>query len=165
MKLYAARNLDAYALLTWALRQQGLFSCPSIARTPNGKPWFPDCPGQHFSLSHSGKLCFCALSDRPVGADIELIRPRNDSLPRYALTDREYARYETLGGNWPAFYTLWTRKEAWCKYTGEGLSGAWGADPREDGLYYRSYLGADWRAAVCGEEPPPAEIIWYREAL
>ena len=113
---------DAYALLAEAaLQVWGMAALPGIARLPGGKPVFPDHPDQHFSLSHSGGLALVALSDRPVGADIEVIRPRSPGLPAYVCRGAEYDRFLALGGDWPAFYTLWTEKESLLKYTGEGL--------------------------------------------
>ena len=29
-----------------------------------------------------------------------------------------------------------------------------------DGLHFRVYSGPGWRAAACGESPPPEEILW-----
>lgn len=161
LTLYGALNCPARPLLAWALAQEyGLTSLPPLARTPLGKPYFPDRPDLEFSLSHSGRLTLCALSARPVGVDIEQIRPRGASLPRYALTAAEYARFQAAGGDWPAFYTLWTRKEAWCKYTGQGLRRQWGQAPPEEGGFVRTYAGPDWRASVWGEEEPPENIHW-----
>lgn len=161
MYLYGSRNTTPQTLLGDALaRAYGLSVLPPLARTPLGKPYLPDYPHLHFNWSHSGQLTLCVLSDRPVGVDIEVMRPRGASLPRYALTPEEYARYQALGGDWPAFYTLWTRKEAWCKYTGEGLRRRWGEAPPQEGLYFRTYAGETWRAAVCGEEEPPETICW-----
>ncbi len=161
MKLYGAQNLSPETLLTLALeRAYGLSSLPPLARTPLGKPYLPSCPHIHLNWSHSGPLILCALSDRPVGVDIAVLRPRGTSLPRYALTPEEYALYLELGGDWPAFYALWTRKEAWCKYTGEGLRPRWGEAPPSQGLCFGTYAGETWRAAVCGEEEAPREICW-----
>ena len=67
------------------------------------KPWFPDYPHLHFSVSHSGSLSLCALGETPVGADVELVRPRSGRLPRYALSDGEYAWYRERGGRWEDF--------------------------------------------------------------
>lgn len=164
MYLYGSRNTTPQTLLEYVLaRTHGLSSLPALARTSLGKPYLPDRPDLHVNWSHSGNLTLCALSDRPVGVDIEVMRPRGASLPRYALTPEEYAQYQALGGDWPAFYTLWTRKEAWCKYTGEGLRRRWGEAPPEEGLHFRTYIGEDWRAAVCGEEEPPKDICWMED--
>lgn len=94
---------------------------PEIARTERGKPYFPHHPELHFSLSHSGNLALCALADTPIGADLELVRPRKPGLPRYVLSDRERAWYEGRGSCWEDFYILWTLKEARVKCTGQGI--------------------------------------------
>ena len=103
------------------------------------------------------------LPENVAGKDL-VIRPRTASLPRYALTALEYAQYQADGADWPAFYALWTRKEAWCKYTGQGLRRQWGEDIPTDGLFLRSYQGSTWRAALCGEEAPPTAIEWKEAA-
>ncbi len=163
LTLYGIQDVPPPVLLSYALeRELGLTFLPKIARTDRGKPYFPDRPALHFSWSHSGPYVLCALSDRPVGADIEVIRPRRSDLPYYALTEPERREYFSLGGDWPAFYTMWTRREAWCKYTGVGLRAQWGQTPQTEGLRCASYAGADWRASVCGEEAPPEGILWVK---
>ncbi len=162
MKLYGAKKCPTQAFLAWVLEiEYGLSPLPTLERTALGKPYFPALPHIQFSISHSKDLILCALAEYPVGVDIEDIRPRRETLPKYALTEAEFARYQALGGDWPAFYTLWTRKEAWCKYTGQGLKPLWGQTPPEN-LHYGAYVGDGWRAAVCGEEIPPAEILWLK---
>lgn len=167
MVLYGTQDASALSLLSYALeREHGLRSLPEIRRAERGKPYFPDLPEICFSWSHSGRYVLCALSRRPVGVDLEIVRPRRETLPGYAFTGAELAEYRAMGGGWPAFYTLWTRKEAWCKYTGDGLRASWGQTPPVDVLHYGAYTGPDWRAAVCGEEVPPAGILWVdREVL
>lgn len=160
MKLYGSTKCPTQDFLARVLEiEYGISPLPTLARTELGKPYFPALPQIQFSISHSKSLILCALSERPVGVDIEDIRPRRDPLPRYALTKEEFSRYQAMGGDWPAFYALWTRKEAWCKYTGQGLKHLWGQTPPED-LHYGTYTGEGWRAAVCGEEKAPGEIIW-----
>ena len=68
--------LCAYLLLRLALREAcGWRDLPEIRLTSLGKPWFPEFPEVHFNLSHTGGAVLAALSDRPVGVDIERIRP------------------------------------------------------------------------------------------
>ncbi len=161
MLLYATKSRSALSFLENLLQSAyHLPSLPAISKHPNGKPYFPDYPDLHFNFSHTGPYLLCALSAYPVGVDIECIKPRSASLPRYALTTEEYDRYEQLGSDWRAFYTLWTKKEAWCKYTGEGLQRSLKKTPSEEGVFLRSYEGKDFCACVCGEEAPPQEMIW-----
>ena len=162
--LYGSREGNPQKLLLWALQQtHGFAALPPLARTPLGKPYFPQYHGLHFNLSHSGPLTVCALSTLPVGVDIEQIRPRGASLPRYALTEREYTVFQRMGGDWPAFYALWTRREAWCKYTGQGLKPQWKQDIPATGLSFGAYCGEGWQASVCGLEPPPEAILWKED--
>ena len=121
MKLYGAQGVSPQVLLAYALSHgYQLSPPPALARTPLGKPYFPQYPHLHINWSHSGSLVLCALSDSPVGVDVEWVRPRAATLPRYALTPEEYDAFQHQGGDWSAFYGLWTKKEAWCKYTGQG---------------------------------------------
>jgi 4'-phosphopantetheinyl transferase len=143
---------DAYALLSAAAeRVWGLETLPQLVRLPGGKPVFARDPGHHFSLSHSGPLALCALSDRPVGADLELVRPRSAKLPAYVFRGEQYDRFLALGGGWDAFYTLWTETESILKYTGDGLK-ALRRCALPPGCALTDLSGEGWRAAVCGHE-------------
>ncbi len=150
---------DGYALLAALLAAHVGESLPAMERKEGGKPWFPSRPDLHFSVSHSGALALCALSDREVGADVELIRPRRERLPAYALDGEELDWYRARGGGWEWFYTLWTLKEARVKCTGQGLR----RPPREisvpllepgetgdwDGFRFTALAGEVWRGALC----------------
>ena len=143
---------DARELLTRAVQKVwGLDTLPEVTRLPGGKPVFANHPNFHFNLSHSGTLALCALSDCPVGADIEVIRPRSTKLPAYVFKGAEYDRFLALGGDWDAFYTLWTEKESILKYTGEGLKALWRA-ALPVGCVLTNLSGEGWRGAVCGHE-------------
>ncbi len=161
--IWRVEQRDAYALLgRLAGEHWGLEPLPELARRPGGKPWFPTCPRCRFSLSHSGGLALCALSPREVGADLEVVRPRREGLPRYALSDREYRWFRARGGRWEDFYTLWTLKEARVKCTGEGLRRpareirvpllAPGETGSREGFTFTALAGESWRGAVCEME-------------
>lgn len=158
--LFGSRGGTTTELLQMALRQvYGWQELPPIARAERGKPYFPGCPQVHFNYSHSRELILCALSDAPVGVDLEWVRPRRPGLPRFCLAEEELAWYEGRGSQWEDFYTLWTRREAWCKYSGRGLASLGRrALPRE--LQFTALSGPGWRGAVCAEERPQGEIKW-----
>jgi len=91
-----------------------------------GKPFF-DC-GVHFCISHSFDAFAFAVSDSPVGIDIEKIRPYSDGVAYRVLTEDEliFWKHGTISGldnftDKERFFYLWTRKEAYSKYTGKGL--------------------------------------------
>jgi phosphopantetheinyl transferase len=152
---------DPYALLASLWEDQGRGPMPpreTLERAEGGKPFFLHAPFS-FSLSHSGDLALCALSGRPVGADVELVRPRRAGFPRYALSDREFAWFQDRGGQWEDFYTLWTLKEAKVKCTGEGLRQPPrtvaapllppGESIEQDGFSFTALAGQGWRGAIC----------------
>ncbi len=99
----------------------------------------------HFSLTHSGPWALLALArDRPVGADLERLRPRQRllQLARRHFTAAEYATLRSLPAprRLPAFYRLWTAKEAVLKAHGAGL--AYGL-----GRVGMAWDGEDWQPA------------------
>ena len=79
--------------------------------------------GPDFSLSHSGFFVACAVSSREIGADIEALRPIRPALAKRVCTPEEL-RYISAGGEFDSarFLAVWTAKEAYCKYTGEGIA-------------------------------------------
>jgi 4'-phosphopantetheinyl transferase len=80
-----------------------------------------------FNMSHSGDIAVYALSSRrEVGVDVEEIRPLADAdtIAERFFSRREHAEYRALPpGDRPlGFFQCWTRKEAFIKALGEGLS-------------------------------------------
>lgn len=163
---------DAYELLgELVTAEYGLADLPPVEREENGKPFFPSAPGLHFNLSHSGGLALCGAGGAPLGVDVELVRPRRAGLARHVLSGREYAWFQQQGGDWGAFYTLWTLKEARVKCTGRGLRQpprtiavpllVPGEEGMLDGLAFRAYSGESWRAAACCVPPetPSGRIV------
>jgi len=80
-----------------------------------------------FNVSHSGELALIACSRRgEIGVDIEEIRLLTDAdlVASQFFSPREVARLRALplGMRNEAFFRCWTRKEAYVKALGEGLS-------------------------------------------
>ena len=99
----------AYRLLGFALRQvYGMDELPTVEREKGGKPYFPQYPDICFNLSHSYGAVVCALHDRPVGVDIERLRPAPKRL--------------ASGTDDLSFFRLWTAKEASVKREGKGVA-------------------------------------------
>lgn len=94
-----------------------------------GKPALaaPGPTGLHFNLSHTGDVALLAVSPTvELGVDIEAVRgtPCEDGLPALVFSAREQATLGALPVNLQlrAFYLGWTRKEAFVKACGQGLS-------------------------------------------
>lgn len=94
------------------------FSCDRL-----GKPYAVDLPVQ-FNLSHSGPYALCAVSARPVGADIQVLRPVKDALIRRVCSPEEVDYLCWQGDRslqTARFIQLWTVKEALLKCCGTGI--------------------------------------------
>jgi 4'-phosphopantetheinyl transferase len=94
--------------------------------TGTGKPFLVSMPGLHFNLTHSADFAAVAVARTPVGIDIEQIRPLDDAreIASHYFSAAECDALEKLpeGERLRAFYRCWTRKEAYVKARGEGLS-------------------------------------------
>src|SRR4051794_817499 len=91
----------------------------------HGKPRLADASGVQFNLSHSHDLCLIAVGrDVPIGIDVELACPIADfdGVAGEFMTARERARMANAADPLAAFYRAWTRKEAYVKAIGAGLS-------------------------------------------
>jgi 4'-phosphopantetheinyl transferase len=95
---------------------------------PQGKPSLSHADrGLQFNLSHSGMLAACAVaSDCEIGVDVEKIRKMPDLLDiaRRFFSPKEWADLESvpLDQQELTFFDCWTRKEAYIKAIGGGLS-------------------------------------------
>ena len=112
----------AHNLLLHAWCQNRTGPMPPVQYTDVGKPFFAGNP-LFFSLSHTRTLALCAVSDSPVGADCETIRSLSCKAIERVLSPSELAQYQAAADPQVAFFSFWTLKEAWAKYTGNGLGG------------------------------------------
>ena len=97
----------------------------TLAYTENGKPYLTH-PDRAISITHTHSHAFCAISDsnEPIGLDAEeLGRLSLERLPALAARWFTASEQEALGSTptEEAFLSVWTRKEALVKQTGDGL--------------------------------------------
>ena len=87
---------------------------------------FADC-GVRFNVSHSEDVAVYGFAaDREVGVDVEAVRelPDADEIAARCFSVREYEAYLALAAHDRplGFFSCWTRKEAFIKAIGDGLS-------------------------------------------
>jgi 4'-phosphopantetheinyl transferase len=92
-----------------------------------GKPFLINFPDFKFNLSHTGDLAvFAFATDMTLGIDIELINPKIDMkviAPNFFSKNEVTALFKLPSKERPlAFFNCWTRKEAFIKAKGGGLS-------------------------------------------
>ncbi len=122
-----------------------------IKENDNGKPYIENVDIE-FNISHSCDVVVCAVSDRKVGIDVEKIRAVKLSVAKRVCSEKEL---EYIFGRVPVesdfalcddeeiltrFFTLWTKKEAYAKCTGKGLSGGLMVTPECETIYDDGYV-------------------------
>ncbi len=115
-------SLKSYVMLRELLEQRGLSHPFLFDRNEHGKPFLKDHPEVHFNISHCKNGIAVAVSDHPVGIDIESFRKVSDSLLRYTMNEDE--RHIIQGSDDPirTFCEYWTKKEAVFKLRGTGIT-------------------------------------------
>ena len=122
---YAERRrqgIGAELLLIRALRSvsSNLLLPLVIAAGSDGKPYLLGTK-VHFSLSHSGSFAACALSDHPVGLDLEQRGRMSEPLLRRSFSPEEQSLVRAAEDPDLLFTRLWTGKESFVKATGQGV--------------------------------------------
>jgi len=86
----------------------------AITFSGNGKPLHEKIC---FNLSHSEGIAVLAVASTPVGCDVERVR----KTPQKVLNGLSESEREWINGDDRAFFRLWTGKESYLKFTGEGI--------------------------------------------
>ncbi|MGN0239796.1 MAG: 4'-phosphopantetheinyl transferase family protein [Paludibacteraceae bacterium] len=108
-------------------------SKPEFGYTAQGKPFLLARPDIHFSISHTKNAILVAISDAPIGVDIEAFRSPSAALIARTMNATEQAAIATAatpsglleppGTPEALFSAIWTRKEAVLKLRGTGIEG------------------------------------------
>ena len=141
----------------------------------DGKPMLK---GLEFNLSHSGDLIICAVSEKPVGCDVEMIRkaPRSVARRYFSHGELQYLVQCKEDDYDKAFFTLWTMKESYVKMTGEGLRLPTSEyelvlEGARDGLvrvirngemqacYIREVSVSGYVISICAQDAGPVEMV------
>lgn len=114
-------SILSYSLLLYALDTECGTSKARLDYGPDGKPYLADFPQLHFNLSHCNQGIALVLSSEPVGVDIESFDRYDEQLIDPTMSAAESAMIRSSANSGQAFIQLWTKKEAFVKYTGKGI--------------------------------------------
>lgn len=121
-----ARSLAAELLLCWAVRHMRPAHVPSPplrSYLPQGKPYFRENPDFAFSLSHAEEWAVLAVSDVPLGIDLEKTGKGGAPVVARFFHEQEKKFFDTLPESQQedAFCKLWVLKESVVKALGTGM--------------------------------------------
>ena len=150
------------SLLEYAVADTWGIALPEMSPPGKGKPVFVHENDKHFSVSHSKTHVLVALSDAPVGADLETRRPISDKSKRAIMNGQELREFD--------FFELWCLRESVYKLNGAGqlreilrfhMDGDRIMGPDAD-IWYQVIQGVDGCAgAVCQAQAfDMPELIW-----
>lgn len=141
----------------------------TILRLPGKPPTLPALPGHFFSVSHSGGRWMCAAGSVPLGLDLQIHQPCDAAkLSARFFHPDEDAWLRARGCHSADFFQLWSRKEAYVKYRGVGITqGLDWFSVVADGVL-RERLGPVWflqpeppegfSLCLCAERPEPVQL-------
>ncbi len=97
----------------------------TVKKGIHGKPYFDGYREWQFNISHTSEMIAIAMSDKPVGIDIEKIQKQDLRIAERFFTDTEHSYINDADSDADKnkrFLEVWTKKEAYIKFTGEGMS-------------------------------------------
>ena len=132
----------------------------------HGKPFLINQPNIHFNISHSGHYIACAIDDKPIGIDIELIKKADVKIANRYFTSDEVTYIMEKHQDY-RFFEVWTKKESYIKWEGVGLSKQLSSfsvlDASEKSKVYYQMVYYDGKAIchVCSpkNEKPTTKVI------
>ena len=131
-----------------------------------GKPYVK---GNLFvNWSHSGEMAICAISNNPVGCDVEIIKAAKLNLAKKYFTENENELLENDADT--MFCRIWSAKESFIKFTGLGFRQhlktfevdlSKGEILYSNRVYHLNEFNLDdkYRCCVCSLSDVPTELI------
>ena len=107
------QSIATKILLRKALKENFGLEDYILKRNKDGKPILDFC---YVSFSHSNDLAVCAVSENPVGIDIEKIKSfkKRDKYHFFSEEESLYVNFSKIPEQ--AFFEVWTRKESLFKF-------------------------------------------------
>lgn len=143
-------------------------SKPEFGYTAQGKPFLLARPDIHFSISHTKNAILVAISDAPIGVDIEAFRSPSAALiartmnatEQAAIAASAAATLEPPATREALFSAIWTRKEAVLKLRGTGIEG----DLKHvlsgsEAIFTRIFLRKSYAFSIAQQTISPFEIL------
>lgn len=117
--------VKAYVILTELLAEWGRIhqeiptTQPIFLYNEHGAPSIEN--GPYISISHCKNGIAVAVSNKPIGIDIEVVKPLKEELVRKTMNPKEQELIlQDEQPDWQ-FIRLWTQKEAYLKMIGTGI--------------------------------------------
>lgn len=162
------RSLAAGLIMNKILIDNNI-SANSIYYGSNGKPY---AEGIFFNAAHSGNYAFGVSSDSEIGCDVEIIKQAHLDIAKRFFTAQEYIYISDSENKDNIFFKLWTIKESYIKFTGEGLRTPLNSfeiqissdnisiieNSKKKSCFVTHFEYKNHSFAICSTEQPPIEI-------
>lgn len=135
----------------------------------HGKPFLQGHPSFHFNISHTRNAVVAAFSNEEVGIDIEKVESADFEIINrfFTFSEKNYILSHENADR--AFYEIWTKKEAYIKCIGTGLTKSLKTFNTLDNEknYILMYVGEYIISICCNESVPksPHLIILTEKEL
>jgi len=117
-------SIYAELLLKYGLSNYfGINGNLSFSKYDGGKPFLSDFPSIDFNISHTSGMVMCAITDNgKVGVDVDHIRKVHKDVSKKVYNSAEILYVNEIEEQCEnRFFEIWTKKEAYTKYSGTGL--------------------------------------------
>lgn len=143
------RSLIGYTLLYRGFSELYNKTDVKITFNQHGKPLCDFC---FFSISHSDECVVCALSDMPIGIDIQKI-PDVIEREKYKFFNPKENFYVNQNGKFTSekYIEIFTKKEAAVKMLGLSLSQSWEIDTFSSEYRFKTDFRDDYVITICTE--------------
>lgn len=143
-------------LVNATICKEGNLSSKELTYSTNcyGKPFVNNFPDIHFNLSHTRNAVAVAILDKSVGVDVEKIRTADLDIAQRCFTSQEYS-YITETDIDYRFFEIWTKKEAYTKYIGKGLSiplNSFNVLEKNLSNMFKTYLCDNYIISICNSD-------------
>jgi len=120
-----------------------------------GKPFLKGFPKFQYNVSHTKNALVIAVSEKPIGVDIEKFKDSDMKIARRFFHNNEIEYILSSKNQDEAFYEIWTKKEAYIKWVGKGLSmllKSFDVTSYELAEMIRGFRVEEYTLAVCCED-------------